>query len=170
MALCKDPSITFLNKFGYNVIKLPRVGIEPMDIVGKDKSTEWLGKLSGVWKTTMAPPVPRPPQPAADVAGQQSDKLELSIGLKILENALRAFGASAPSLNFAFNKARKIQFTFGSRDLDGRRAIGGGQLPGQWRSQYAESGRQPILPGGSRGSVPDLRRAENLFDGGDGNR
>ena len=114
MALCKDPSITFLNKFGYNVIKLPRVGIEPMDIVGKDKSTEWLGKLSGVWKTTMPPPAPRPPQAAADVAGQQSDKLELSIGLKILENALRAFGASVPSLNFAFTKARKIQFTFGS--------------------------------------------------------
>jgi len=26
---CKDPSITFLNKFGYNVVKLPRTGIEP---------------------------------------------------------------------------------------------------------------------------------------------
>jgi hypothetical protein len=114
MALCKDPSVTFLNKFGYNVIKLPRVGIEPMDVIGKDQSTEWLGKLSAVWKTQMAAPVPRPPQPASDVQGQQSDKLELSIGLKILENAVAAFGASAPSLKFAYSKARKVQFTFGS--------------------------------------------------------
>ena len=29
MAKKKDPSITFLNKFGYNVIRLPRTGIEP---------------------------------------------------------------------------------------------------------------------------------------------
>jgi hypothetical protein len=114
MALCKDPSLTFLNKFGYNVIKLPRVGIEPMDIVGRDSSTEWLGKLSRVWNTTMPPPEPGPPQPAANVQGQKSDKLELSVGLKILENALRAFGATVPSLAFAYNRARKIQFTFGN--------------------------------------------------------
>jgi hypothetical protein len=114
MPLCKDPSITFLNQFGYNVVKLPRTGIEPMDIVGKDKSTEWLGKLSAVWKTTAPEPQVLGPQAAADVAGQKSDKLELSVGLKILENALRAFGASVPSLNFAYNRARKVQFTFTS--------------------------------------------------------
>jgi len=114
MALCKDPSITFLNRFGYNVIKLPRKGIEPMDLIGKDKSTEWLGPIASVWKTTSAPPKPGDPQPSVDVQGQQSEKLDLSIGLKVLENALKAFGASVPSLNFAYNKARKVQFTFTS--------------------------------------------------------
>ena len=35
----KDPSVTFLNKFGYNVVKLPRVGIEPLDLIGMDETT-----------------------------------------------------------------------------------------------------------------------------------
>lgn len=112
MPSCKDPSITFLNKFGYNVVKLPRTGIEPLDVVGRDKSTEWLGKLSAVWKSTVAVPQPGAPQPAVDVQGQKSDQLELSIGLKVLENALKAFGATVPTLSFAFQKARKVQFTF----------------------------------------------------------
>ena len=112
MAICKDPSITFLNKFGYNVIKLPRKGIEPLDIVGKDKNTEWLGKLSSVWKGTLPEPAPSAPQPAADVQGRQSDKLQLSVGLKVLENALAAFGATAPGLTGAYSRARAVQFTF----------------------------------------------------------
>jgi hypothetical protein len=114
MPICKDPSITFLNRFGYNVVKLPRVGIEPMDLIGKDKSTEWLGPINLVWKSEVPEPKVRAPQPAADVQGQQSEKLELSVGLKVLENALRAFGASVPSLNFAYNRAKKVQFTFTS--------------------------------------------------------
>ena len=32
MAKKKDPSVTFLNRFGYNVIKLPRAGIEPLEL------------------------------------------------------------------------------------------------------------------------------------------
>lgn len=112
MPICKDPSITFLNRFGYNVVKLPRVGIEPMDLIGKDKSTEWLGPINLVWKSDTPEPKPREPQAAADVQGQQSEQLELSVGLKVLENALRAFGASVPSLSFAYNRAKKVQFTF----------------------------------------------------------
>jgi hypothetical protein len=51
MAKKKDPSITFLNKFGYNVVKLPRAGIEPMDIIGKDDTIQWLGP-SDRWAST----------------------------------------------------------------------------------------------------------------------
>jgi hypothetical protein len=109
---CKDPSITFLNKFGYNVVKLPRVGIEPLDVIGKDSTTERLGPLAAVWKSSIPVPVPGPPQIAVDVQGQQSDKLDLSIGLKVLANALQAFGATVPSLDFAFTNARKVAFTF----------------------------------------------------------
>jgi hypothetical protein len=47
-----------------------------------------------------------------NVQGQKSDKLDLSVGLKVLANALSAFGASVPSLDFAFQRARKVVFTF----------------------------------------------------------
>lgn len=108
----KDPSITFLNKFGYNVIRLPRTGIEPLDVIGRDQGTQWLGPLNKVWTSTTPEPLPGPPHPAAAVNGQRTDALELSLGLSVLANTLAAFGASAPSLNTAYRNAHAVQFTY----------------------------------------------------------
>jgi hypothetical protein len=112
MAKKKDPSVTFLNQLGYNVVKLPRTGIEPMDVIGRDDTTQWLGPLSAVWKSTVDVPQPRPPRPAGAVNGQKTDNLDFSFGLKILANALAAFGATVPSVDFAFLRARKVQFSY----------------------------------------------------------
>jgi hypothetical protein len=109
---CKDPSITYLNKFGYNVVRLPRAGVEPLDVVGRDRTTEWLGPLSSVWRSSLPVPVPGPPRPAVDVQGRCSGKIDLSIGLRILANALKAFGAATSSLEFAFQRTSKLTFTF----------------------------------------------------------
>ena len=108
----KDPSITFLNKFGYNVIKLPRTGIEPMDVVGRDQVTQWLGPLSSVWTSTGPAPLPGPPHPASAINGQRTDALDLSLGLSILANTLAAFGASVPSLDVAYKSAHFVQFAY----------------------------------------------------------
>jgi hypothetical protein len=114
MAKCGDKSVGKLNSKGYNVVKLPRAGIEPMDILGKDKrATEWLGALSAVWNTTVASPAVAT-SPALDISGQESNSLDLSIGLKMLGNVLAAFGASTPSLDAAYKKARTLQFTYGA--------------------------------------------------------
>jgi hypothetical protein len=110
MAICKDPSVTFLNRFGYNVVKVPRTGVEPMDVLGKDESMQRIGRLSSVWKTSSLEPKINPPSTAADVNGQKSDNLDLSVGLKVLANVLSAFGAAVPSLGFAYKHARKVQF------------------------------------------------------------
>jgi hypothetical protein len=112
MAKKKDPSITFLNKFGYNVVKLPRVGIEPMDVIGSDTTTQWLGPIRTVWQSTVPEPTPGAPNPAAALVGQQTDQLDISFGIKILANALSAFGATVPSLEFAYTRARKVTFTY----------------------------------------------------------
>ena len=112
MAKKKDPSVTYLNKFGYNVVKVPRVGIEPMDVVGKDETTQWLGPLRAVWTSTVAEPVVSPPRPAVQVIGQKTDQFDLSFGVKILANALAAFGATVPSVDFAFKHASKVQFSY----------------------------------------------------------
>ncbi len=112
MAKKTDPSITYLNKFGYNVVKLPRVGIEPMDVVGVDEAPQWLGPLSLVWTSGVPAPEPGAPRPAAAIVGQKTDRLELAFGLKILANALAAFGATIPSVDLAYHRARKIQFSF----------------------------------------------------------
>jgi len=39
MGLCKDPVTTELNKRGYNLVKLPRVGIDPMDVLGRENDS-----------------------------------------------------------------------------------------------------------------------------------
>ena len=83
-----------------------------MDVLGKRGSLEKLGRLSSIWTTTAVEPVAGPPVAMPDIEGQRSDKLDLSIGLKILGNALQGLGASAPSLASAFQRARKVQFAF----------------------------------------------------------
>jgi hypothetical protein len=108
----KDPSVTFLNRFGYNVVKLPRVGIEPLDVIGRDDTTQWLGPLSSVWKSSEPPPVPSAPRPAAPVNGQKTDQLQVAFGLRILANTLAAFGAAVPALDVAYSRARKVQFSY----------------------------------------------------------
>jgi hypothetical protein len=109
----KDPSITFLNKFGYNVIRLPRTGIEPLDVIGRDdQSMQWLGPISSVWSSASPEPLPGPPHAAVAVNGQRTDGLDLSFGLSVLASTLAMFGASAPSLNLAFKNAHAVQFTY----------------------------------------------------------
>jgi hypothetical protein len=112
VAICSDPALTFLNGLGYNVIRLPRSGIEPLDVLGRDgKSIERLGRLGQIWASTKATPAPGPADAAA-IRGQRTDALNLSIGLKVLTAALGAMGAVVPELGFTYSRARKIQFAF----------------------------------------------------------
>jgi hypothetical protein len=112
MAKNTDQSITYLNALGYNVVKVPRAGIEPLDVIGVDDVPQWLGPLGLVWTSAVPLPVPGPPRPAVAVTGQRTDRLDLGFGLKILASALAAFGATVPSIDVAYRRARKIQFSF----------------------------------------------------------
>ena len=113
MARCKDPSLTHLNNKGYNVVRLPRAGIEPLDVLGRDKtSTERLGRLQRIWTSSSPVPEPDPDLPAAAINGQRTSNLKLSVGLKLLSDVLGAMGAEIPQLGFAYSRARTLQFTF----------------------------------------------------------
>jgi hypothetical protein len=115
MALCKDPVTKELNKRGYNIVKLPRVGIEPMDVLGReDDSMEKLGAIGEVWTSTAALPTVGAPTAVAGIDGERSSDLDLGVGLKLLGNVLAGLGGgiSLPSLNLAFKQAKKIQFRF----------------------------------------------------------
>lgn len=112
MAGCKDPSLTFLNSAGFNVIRLPRVGIEPLDILGKDKSVERLGRIDQLWASTQSLPAVSGPNDASAVNGKKSSEMKLSIGLKLLSTALGAMGAAVPDVTLAYSKARHVTFAF----------------------------------------------------------
>ena len=108
----KDPSITYLNALGYNVIKLPRVGISPLSLIGKDKTTAFLGDLSTMWTGPQPALLPGPPNPASVVNGQKSAALDLGFGLNLLASTLAVFGASSPSIDLSHTSAKGIQFSY----------------------------------------------------------
>lgn len=113
MGLCKDPSLTFLNGFGYNVIRLPRAGIEPLDLLARDGSLEKIGTLPEFLDSPR--PIPTPTnQTVAGLDGKVTDKLDAAIGIKILSNILAGMASAAglPSLKTSFQRARSIQFRF----------------------------------------------------------
>lgn len=115
MALCKDPVTKELNDRGYNLVKLPRAGIEPMDVLGReDDSMEKLGSIAEVWTSTAALPAVGAPTAVAGIAGEKSSDLDLGIGLKLLSNVLAGLGGgiSLPTLNLAYKRAKKVQFKF----------------------------------------------------------
>jgi hypothetical protein len=112
MGSCKDPALSYLNQYGYNVVKLPRAGIEPLDVLGRDRVMERLGTISEVWTSAKPAPSPGVPAPAANLDGKQTENLDLAFGLKILSNALAGLGSAIglPTLNANYKRARSIQF------------------------------------------------------------
>jgi len=115
MALCKDPISKELANRGYNLVKLPRVGIAPLDVLGRQgDSLEKLGSIAEVWTSSVTLPTVGMPAPAAGIEGERSSDLDVGIGLKLLANALAGLGGgiSLPSLNAAYKRAKKVQFKF----------------------------------------------------------
>ncbi len=110
---CKDPKLTYLNDLGFNVIKLPRSGISPLDVLGRDgESIERLGSLPQIWSSEEDLPETRPSQTAAQINGEKTKSMKLSVGLSILSNILKGMGAAVPQLKFAYRRARKVEFSF----------------------------------------------------------
>jgi hypothetical protein len=110
----KDPALTYLNKLGYNVIRMPQESIDPLLLIGRDQDIHPLGPLTDYFDASVPPPPVLPARDAVAVNGQSTDALDCSVGLGILSNALKAFGASAPSLNTAYRSAHAVQFSFGN--------------------------------------------------------
>ena len=76
MGVCKDPRLTYLNSIGFNVVKLPRADVQPLEVLGRDdKSLDNLGRLSTHWKSSVPEPKAAPPSPAANINGQKTDRI-----------------------------------------------------------------------------------------------
>jgi hypothetical protein len=112
MALCRDKSLSFLNDKGYNVVRVPRAGIEPLDLLGRDQGAmEWLGRLGSLWRSPQSLPPILPVQPAADIEGQRTDNLEIGAGLSLLKGVLSVFNAGA-GLDAAYHRASTLEFAY----------------------------------------------------------
>jgi hypothetical protein len=112
---CVDPALTMLAKHGYNVVRLPRTGIEPLDVFGRDANgIEALGRLPTIWENAGTVPVPQDGNVAADIKTVKTAALKASIGVRVLEEILTGLGASIPKVDFAYNRKKSLTFSFGN--------------------------------------------------------
>jgi hypothetical protein len=113
VGLCGDPSLTHLKSVGYNVIRLPRQGIEPLSVIGWTKdSAQLLGTLSDL-VTGEAGDLPQPRSAVAtNVNGQQSAALKIGVGLNILNGMISALGGGTLGASVDYTNARKIKFLY----------------------------------------------------------
>lgn len=114
MGICTDKSTTYLRRLGYNVVRHPREGVRPLDLIGRQRdSVTYLGSIE---KLITTPPGPLPrmktDHAAAGISGQSSSKLSLAVGLNVLCAVLSAFGAGAGA-TAKYKDAKTIQFIFG---------------------------------------------------------
>ena len=121
MALCTDPAVTYLRGFGFNVVRLPRASILPLDLLGQaDGPLIRLGPLSDVWKTEKAEPKAHRDE-TVDIKAQTSAKLKLSIGVRVLDSILQGLTGTpvGGGLDGAFENADGIVLSFDKPDVLG---------------------------------------------------
>lgn len=113
MGICSDQATTYLRRLGYNVVRHPREGINPLDIIGIQKGeTLQLGTIDQLIaeRPTALPAIKRD-EVAGDIQGQASSKLNAAIGLNLLKAALSALGGTV-GVNIGYQNAKTIQFVF----------------------------------------------------------
>jgi hypothetical protein len=112
--LCQDKSVGQLNEKGYNVVRLPRENINPLQVVAKSNGElEILGDIADfVIEDRPAPPAINSGQQVATITGMESDKFEMKTGLSLLQRLLSYLGAGTVELKATFSMADSIQFIY----------------------------------------------------------
>lgn len=112
---CHDQSLTYLKSFNYNVVRLPRADIRPLQIlVKKSSSLEALGDISSLMITGSHKPLPdiKENVKTASISGKRTNDLSLDVGLTILGNIIGAMGGGSLGLKAQYNNARTLAFEF----------------------------------------------------------
>jgi hypothetical protein len=113
MGFCRDDATTYLKRLGYNVVRHPREGIQPLDLIGQQRrSTNYLGGIDRlITEPSGSPPTVERDLVAADVNGRSSSELNLSVGANVLGAVVGAMGGNL-GVNTAYTNARSVEFQF----------------------------------------------------------
>jgi hypothetical protein len=105
--------MSYLSKFGYAAVALPRTTLRPGQILlHQNGALVNPSPLTAIFEPDeLAPPKISGDRPAASLNGDTSDKLELNLGLNILGGFITALGGSL-GFKFAFNKTKRIEFVY----------------------------------------------------------
>jgi hypothetical protein len=111
---CKDSSITYLKSIGYNVVRIPKSDMHPLQMLIKQNGIlKPLGNVPSVFTPgAVSPPKIKRNSPVADLNGRHSSDLSAGIGISVLGNIIGAMGGSKLGLEAKFEKARTLSFEF----------------------------------------------------------
>ncbi|MCP9493857.1 MAG: hypothetical protein MSG64_05295 [Pyrinomonadaceae bacterium MAG19_C2-C3] len=109
-----DSVLSLLKNFNYNVVRLPRTDIKPLQLFEKqDNDLVFLGDVSDLFMAGNAPlPQISADEQAAFINGKRSGSLKLNVGLSILGGIIGAMGGSKFGVDVGFNKANALAFEF----------------------------------------------------------
>ena len=112
---CKDQSLTFLNGFGYNVVRAPKVDIQPLQLLIREKGImKNLGELASLLNVGDLAPLPgiKRDKQMANISGSRTSDLSAGVGISILGNIIGAMGGSKLGLEAKYAQAKTISFEF----------------------------------------------------------
>lgn len=122
MALCRDSRTEYLRKYGYNVIALPRAGIQPLTVayLDDDRQLRELGYLPEIWTSDSDVPSVGAAENiegvTANIEGKVTDKIDAEIGLGILADLVGALGFNGAEIKTKYQSAKTVSFHFSSVD------------------------------------------------------
>lgn len=113
MGLCNDKATSYLRQLGYNVVRHPQEGIQPLQLIGRqNNAVTQLGDLHLlITNAPSALPAVQKDQVATDVQGQTTSKLSVGIGLNLLGSFIGALGGNV-GITTSYNQAQSVQFVF----------------------------------------------------------
>jgi hypothetical protein len=113
--ICNDEPIRYLKNLGYNVVRLPKADILPLQVfVRKGDTLQPLGSIESVVVTGENIPVPKIKRNVKmpDISGGRTSDIGIKAGLDILGNIIDAMGGRKTGLDFQYRNARTIAFQF----------------------------------------------------------
>ena len=112
---CKDPFLTYLKEFGYNVIRLPKADVKPLQVLARcGKDLNRLGEINNLLVAGDSIPLPKLKENtrAASISGQRTGDLSVGVGLSILGTVIGAMGGSKLGLDTKYQNAKTTMFEF----------------------------------------------------------
>jgi hypothetical protein len=114
-ALSNDPLLSLLRSFGYNVVRLPRSSITPLQLfTRKDTQLYPIGPLQEVFvsRGNVSLPAIQENQPLATFSGKKSGELSTGLGLSVLGGIISAFGGSIAGIAAKYKQAKSVSFQY----------------------------------------------------------
>lgn len=113
--ICTDPFVAYLKSYGYNVVRLPKADIQPLQLLSRQgRNLGRLGDLADIMLPgeEIALPEIRQNVRAANISGQKTSNMSIGIGLNILGTIIGAIGGTSLGLDLAYKGGRTVQFEF----------------------------------------------------------